>query len=311
MNGRLAPKTTGDPGQPIFRCRGLRHAFGDKEVLRGIDLEIEPGECFGLLGPNGAGKTTLTRIASGVLRLQAGEIQVRGRTMTRTERQSCKELIGVVPQGNTIDTGLTVEALLTVHAGYYRITRSTARTRAVELLARVGLDTRNADLADRLSGGQQRRLLLARALVSDPAFLIMDEPTAALDPGSRLQVWDVILGAKADGRGMLLTTHSMEEAERLCDRIGLIFEGRLVACGTPANLLKEHLSPYVLDVNGVTPPDDGDFVVTPGGFRSFHDSEASLDAAVARVATVGSEVSYQRRPPTLEDLFLKLTGSQL
>ena len=224
------------PAGPAVVARGLVKRYGDVEAVRGIDFEVVPGECFGFLGPNGAGKTSTMKAIYGLAHVDGGELRVLGLD-ARTERRAIKARIGVVPQEQNLDGDLTVRENLVVQAGYHGIS---ADGRVDELLAAALLESRADDRPQELSGGMKRRLLIARALVNDPELVVLDEPTTGLDPRARLSVWAQLERLKAAGVTLIVTTHYMEEAERICDRLVIMDGGRIAAEGTPAELRARH-----------------------------------------------------------------------
>jgi ABC-2 type transport system ATP-binding protein len=215
---------------PAVHIRGLRHRYGDAEVLGGLDLDVRAGEVYALLGPNGAGKTTTVEILAGFVAATAGEVRVLG-TDPAAAPVAWRDRIGIVLQESESDPGLTVEQALELYAGYHSHPRDVGET-----LALVGLAEQSGRPATTLSGGQRRRLDLALAVIGEPTLLFLDEPTTGFDPAARRVAWDVIDGLRDQGKTILLTTHQMEEAERLADRIGVIVAGRLVAEGPPDTL---------------------------------------------------------------------------
>ena len=217
-------------GEPVISIRGLRMRYGEVEAVRGIDLEVERGEVFAFLGPNGAGKTTTVEILEGYRRRTAGEVTVLGEDPQRAGRR-WRERIGIVLQSSRPDPYLTVRESLSLFAGYYRSPRPVE-----EVIELVGLQDKADERARRLSGGQQRRLDVGLALIGDPELLFLDEPTTGFDPTARRQAWDLIAGLRDLGKTVFLTTHYMDEAQRLADRVTIIAGGRIVARGTPADL---------------------------------------------------------------------------
>ena len=216
--------------QPVISVSGLRKDYGEVEALRGVDLEVRAGEVFALLGPNGAGKTTTVEILEGYRERSGGEVEVLGEDPERAGR-AWRERIGIVLQSCRLDPYLTVRESLELFAGYYRSPRPVD-----EVIALVGLDGKAEERTGRLSGGQQRRLDVGMALVGDPELLFLDEPTTGFDPSARRQAWEAIEGLRALGKTILLTTHYMDEAQRLADRLAIIADGRVVAGGTPEEL---------------------------------------------------------------------------
>ncbi|MBO0768748.1 MAG: ABC transporter ATP-binding protein [Solirubrobacterales bacterium] len=216
--------------EPVIELRGLRKSYGDHEAVRGIDLTIERGEIFAFLGPNGAGKTTTVEILEGFREASGGTVSVLGRNPWNAGAR-WRERIGIVLQESSAEGGLTVHECLTLYAGYYRHPRSVKET-----LALVGLEDQADQRANKLSGGQQRRLDVALALIGDGELIFLDEPTTGFDPSARRASWDVIAGLRDLGKTVFLTTHYMEEAERLADRIAVIADGQIVAHGTPETL---------------------------------------------------------------------------
>ena len=223
-------------------ARGLRKTYGARVAVDGIDLTVRRGECFGFLGPNGAGKTTTMRMLSCLSTRDAGDLAVLGMDPD-TDARALKARLGVVPQEVNLDLELTVLENMLVYARYFGIRRADATPRARDLLAFVGLLEREDDTVDRLSGGMQRRLQIARALVNDPEMILLDEPTTGLDPQARRLVWDRLGELRDRGTSVVITTHYMDEAERLCDRLVLIDHGRVIRQGTPRALVDAEVGP--------------------------------------------------------------------
>jgi lipooligosaccharide transport system ATP-binding protein len=217
---------------PAVEARGLVKRYGDLTAVRSIDFEVRPGECFGFLGPNGAGKTSTMKAIYGLARVDGGELRVLGLD-ARTERREIKARIGVVPQEQNLDGELTVRENLEMQATYHGIR---VDGRLDELLRSALLDKRADAKPQELSGGMKRRLLIARALVNDPELVVLDEPTTGLDPQARLAVWGLLEEMKARGVTLIVTTHYMEEADRICDRLVIMDNGEIVAGGSPAEL---------------------------------------------------------------------------
>src|SRR5690349_21485018 len=226
---------------PALSVRGLRKAYKDVVAVDGLDLEVRPGECFGLLGPNGAGKTTTVEICEGLTAADGGEAVVLGRRWGRDDRQ-LRELLGISLQETQFSEKLTVLETVTLFRSFYQKGPSPA-----DVIGMVQLQEKSPARVGQLSGGQKQRLALACALVGDPRLLFLDEPTTGLDPQSRRQLWDLIEGFKSDGRSILLTTHYMEEAERLCDRVAIVDHGRTIALGSPGELVSQLRAEHVLE----------------------------------------------------------------
>jgi lipooligosaccharide transport system ATP-binding protein len=300
--------------QPIIEVQHLFKRFQDVTAVDGISFTVGQGEFFGLLGPNGAGKTTTIRMLYGFSPPSRGIIRVFGMEISSDWRK-IKARIGVCQQDNTLDPDLTVEQNLRVFAGYFSIPSREARTRAGELLEFFALSNRrNAKVMD-LSGGMIRRLILARSLINRPELLILDEPTTGLDPQSRHQVWDRLEKLKASGLSVVLTTHYMEEASQLCDRLVIVDHGKILVEGSPAELILKHAGRSVIEVGGPdqalrdylkahqVPHDDlGPRIIlyTPDGHE--------LSSAV-RENFCHEQCTF--RNGTLEDVFLRLTGREL
>src|ERR671916_1995963 len=227
-------------------ARDLKKSYDGFEAVKGVDFEVHPGECFGFLGPNGAGKTTTMKMVYGAVIPTDGELDVAGLDIRRSERE-IKRRIGVVPQENNLDDELKVRENLLVYGRYYDLPRKLALQRAEELLEFVELTERAESQVDTLSGGMKRRLLIARALINDPEIVVLDEPTTGLDPQARHLVWDRLRALAVEGKTLLLTTHYMEEASRLCDRLVIMEGGIIIAEGSPQELVEKYVSPQVLE----------------------------------------------------------------
>jgi len=299
----------------MLSFRRVHKSYGGNEVVQGIDLELEPGECYGLLGPNGAGKTTTLRLALGLTDPDAGEIRLLGEPIPRRAREARLRL-GVVPQVDNLDPDFTVAENLLVYGRYFGIKHAKIQARIPRLLEFAGLESRAESRIQALSGGMKRRLSLARALVNDPDLIFLDEPTTGLDPQARHLIWQRLKQLVAQGKTILLTTHFMDEAERLCDRLGVMDRGRLVCTGTPAELISEHVEPQVLEVYGDGARgwgrSDGERLCQ----RCEHAGETvfcyTRDVEPALATLEGREdVRYLHRRANLEDVFLKLTGRDL
>jgi lipooligosaccharide transport system ATP-binding protein len=304
---------------PAVRAHELEKSYGDRVAVAGIDFEVEPGTCFGFLGPNGAGKTTTMKMVYGLATVDGGELHVLGMDATRRRRE-IKSRLGVVPQETNLDADLTVRENLLQQARYFGIDSETAESRADELLEFALLADRGGDRIHALSGGMKRRLLVSRALMGDPDLVVLDEPTTGLDPQARLAVWRALDRLRRRGVTLLLTTHYMEEAERLCDRLVIMDEGRIVAAGRPPELVRHHVGREVLELRLDEGCDADGLVASLNGRIQGHDlSERTLmlyaDDAEAVLAELDHDVfpteSAVVRRATLEDVFLRLTGRSL
>ncbi|HET7031918.1 MAG TPA: ATP-binding cassette domain-containing protein [Casimicrobiaceae bacterium] len=299
----------------MLAVSGLRKFYGNNEVVRGLSFEIRRGECFGLLGPNGAGKTTTLRCCLGLIDPDFGTIEMVGEPVPRAARVA-RIRVGVVPQQDNLDPDFTVTENLQVYGRYFGIDRATLSARIPELLEFAGLAGRGDAALRTLSGGMKRRLTLARALVNDPELLILDEPTTGLDPQARHLIWDGLRQLLTQGKTILLTTHFMDEAERLATRLAVIDRGMLIVSDSPRALIATHVEPEVIEVYGDDARTWAEGVgralskrVEVAGETAFcyaTDPQPLLDAlAHAR------GVRYLHRPANLEDLFIKLTGREL
>jgi ABC-2 type transport system ATP-binding protein len=303
---------------PSLLVRGLRKRYADVVAVDGLDLEIRAGECFGLLGPNGAGKTTTIEICEGLTEPDEGEVLVLGRRWGEHDRE-LRELLGISLQETQFSEKLTVEETVRLFRSFYHRGPSVD-----QVIATVQLQEKRAGRVGQLSGGQRQRLALACALVGDPALLFLDEPTTGLDPQSRRQLWELIERFKADGRAILLTTHYMEEAERLCDRVAIVDHGRVIALGTPrelvASLSAEHVvefaaAPGVAVLEEALRRVDGvEAAVRRDGTYRIRVAELhrAVPALLAELHRQGVQLTELRtHSATLEDVFVELTGRRL
>lgn len=299
-------------------ARGLKKSYGAFEAVKGVDFAVYEGECFGFLGPNGAGKTSTMKMIYNAAIPSGGELSVVGLDILREARR-VKMRIGVVPQENNPDEDLTVRENLVVYGRYFGLGRKAISRRADELLEFVQLTEKANDRVEQLSGGMKRRLLIARSLMNDPDLVVLDEPTTGLDPQARHLVWEKLRELKARGKTLILSTHYMDEAAQLCDRLVIMEGGRIISEGSPRTLIEENVSPEVVE-----------FRAAPGGLERLArvleeaaDSvERTADALYAyttdperlmdRVRGSGVETgeTLQRRSG-LEDVFLNLTGRGL
>ncbi|MFA6317303.1 MAG: ABC transporter ATP-binding protein [Elusimicrobiota bacterium] len=223
----------------VVEARGVLKNYGEFRAVAGIDFHILKGECFGLLGPNGAGKTTTVRMLCCVLPLSGGNMSVFGMDSWEHPRR-IKARLGVCPQENNLDPDFGVRQNLIVYSRYYDIPKAEAARRADELIRRFHVEDKAGTCVDDLSGGLRRRVMVARCLINEPDLVVLDEPTAGLDPQSKHQIWGEVKAMKAAGRTVLLTTHNMEEAELLCDRLIIVDLGRIIEAGTPAEIVAKH-----------------------------------------------------------------------
>src|SRR5260221_7605822 len=234
---------------PLLEVSELRKRYGDVEVLRSVSLSLDAGECHGLLGPNGAGKTTTLRLCLGLTDPDAGRISLLGFSVPKAAREA-RIRLGVVPQIDNLDPDFTVFENLLVYGRYFGEPDATIRSRIPDLLDFAGLTARAKSKIQTLSGGMKRRLSLARALINDPDLLFLDEPTTGLDPQARPMIWDRLKQLVNQGKTILLTTHFMDEAERLCNQLSIMDHGRIISSGTPRELISRHIEPEVLEVYG-------------------------------------------------------------
>jgi lipooligosaccharide transport system ATP-binding protein len=299
----------------MLKVRGLTKKYGGTEVVCGLDLDVRRGECFGLLGPNGAGKTTTLRLLLGLIEPDGGSIELAGLAVPQFAREA-RMKIGVVPQLDNLDPDFSVRENLLAYGRYFGMSKAAVAARVPELLDFAGLASKADAQIAQLSGGMKRRLTLARALVHDPDILFLDEPTTGLDPQARHLIWQGLRRLIAAGKTIVLTTHFMDEAERLADRLVILDHGRIVTEGAPRALIESHIEPAVVEVYGE-------------GLADW--TRAHATAVCTRFETVGETLfcythnadpviavlqhtpalRYIHRPSNLEDVFLKLTGRDL
>ena len=298
----------------IVMCKGLRKVYGDLEAVSGLDLDIPRGSCFGLLGPNGAGKTTTLRMLLGQSPRTSGVLSVFGKDIESNLRE-IRQRTGIVPQADNLDPDFTVSENLRIYGLYFRIMSSVLEQRIPKLLRLVELDHRAKDRISTLSGGMKRRLILARALINDPDLLVFDEPTTGLDPQARHMIWSQIHRLKRDGKTILLTTHYMEEAERLCDEIVIIDHGKLLTQGAPKDLIGIHCQKEVLEIRGVLPDRlFKELAYHRSRFERAGDTYylySNDTTELLQTAAALPELACLHRQSSLEDVFLRLTGREL
>jgi len=299
----------------VLEARGIRKSYGGREVVAGLDVVLGRGECYGLLGPNGAGKTTTLRMLLGLTHPDAGTIDLLGHPVPQAAREG-RIRVGVVPQVDNLDPDFTVRENLVVYGRYFGLRERDMEARIPKLLEFATLEARATSRIQELSGGMKRRLVLARALVNDPELIFLDEPTTGLDPQARHQMWERLRLLLRQGKTILLTTHFMDEAERLCDRLMIIDHGRSLAEGTPAALIAAHIEPEVVEVYG----EGVEAWFAAHGQRLSERAEVHGETAFCYLRDPAPVVENLRgfphlrflhRRANLEDLFLKLTGREM
>ncbi len=304
--------------EPLIEARSLTKKYGDFVAVDAIDFQVAKGESFGLLGPNGAGKSTTMRIIAATARRSSGEIKILGRDPEEHGPQ-VRAHLGVVPQQDNLDTELTVSENLYIYGRYFGLSKSFVNRKVTELLAFAQLEEKKDVKVEALSGGMKRRLTIARALVSEPDILMLDEPTTGLDPQARHILWDRLFRLKEDGVTLIITTHFMDEAEQLCDRLVVMDKGRIMAEGSPAQLIKEYSTREVLEVRFGS---DRNQEVAPL-LRTMCERMEELPDRILMYVEDGEalleEITSRKMHPTtslvrrssLEDVFLRLTGRSL
>jgi ABC-2 type transport system ATP-binding protein len=301
---------------PVIRCRNLVKDYGAVRAVNGLDLEVNAGECFGLLGPNGAGKTTTVEILEGLLPATSGEVEILGRTW-QSDGDYLRQRLGISLQETNLADKLTVEETLCLFRSFYA-----GGPDVQDLLELVSLTDKRRTWYTKLSGGQKQRLAVACALVGDPEILFLDEPTTGLDPQSRRQLWGLIEMFKSEGRTVLLTTHYMDEAQRLCDRVAIVDKGKVIALGTPRELIQSLGGTEVVEFTCDGPVEEKHVSALPG-VHAIKCREAGLSLTVeqlhktlplllAHVQQTGRTLTaLSTHHATLEDVFVNLTGRQL
>ncbi|CUR58743.1 ABC-type multidrug transport system, ATPase component; nodI-like [metagenome] len=307
--------------QSMISARGLRKSFGDFEAVKGIDVDVRKGEAFGFLGPNGAGKSSTMRMIASVSPVTSGELRILGMDPA-TDGPAIRSRLGVCPQEDTLDNELNVHDNLYVYGRYFGIDKATVRERADELLEFVQLSDKRKAKVDDLSGGMKRRLTIARSLVNRPDLLLLDEPTTGLDPQARHVLWDQLFRLKQAGVTLVITTHYMDEAEQLCDRLVVMDKGVIAAEGSPRELIEEHSTREVAELRfGIAEEgnvheqiagkveDLGRLEILPDRILVY---SPDGEEVIAKVHERGLEpIAVLVRRSTLEDVFLKLTGRTL
>ena len=305
----------------MISARGLRKTFGEFEAVRGIDVDVRRGEAFGFLGPNGAGKSSTMRMIATVSPVSGGELRILGMDPA-THGPAIRSRLGVCPQEDTLDNELNVFDNLYVYGRYFGIDKATVRERAEELLEFVQLSDKRAAKVEDLSGGMKRRLTIARSLVNRPELLLLDEPTTGLDPQARHVLWDQLFRLKQAGVTLVITTHYMDEAEQLCDRLVVMDKGVIAAEGSPRQLIEEHATREVAELRFGLADDGNVHEQVAGKIEDLGRLEVLPDRilvyspdgeeVIAKVHERGLEpIAVLVRRSTLEDVFLKLTGRTL
>jgi len=309
---------TADPQKPIVVTRSLSKTFGERKAVDELDLTVEAGICYGLLGPNGAGKTTTLRMIYGVTRPSSGSVHVFGLDISN-HRREVRARLGVTLQDNVLVDALTPVENLKVFGRYHLIGEPELSRRAEQMIEFLSLGSHRDVAVRHLSGGFQRRLAIAMSLMNRPELLVLDEPTTGLDPAVRLALWSRVRELRTGGTTILLTTHYMDEAERLCDRVGIVSAGRLIAEGSPRELIERTLANETLEIDCRADEEAGllDGIAVPrhrlraGGRLIFHLDDAAALAERVRIREAGQRRLLVVRPTTLEDVFLALTGASL
>lgn len=300
---------------PMLKVEALRKSYAEVEAVRDISFEVAGGQCLGLLGPNGAGKTTTLRCCLGLTRPDSGMVRLLNMPMPDQAR-AARMRVGVVPQFDNLDVLFTVSENLIVFGSYFGLSSQQCQARVEQLLDFAGLADKAHASIDSLSGGMKRRLMLARAMINDPQILFLDEPTTGLDPQARHLVWDRLNGLLSQGRTIVLTSHFMDEVQRLCDRVAIVDRGMLVSIDAPDTLIEREIEPVVIEVFG----ENLRRWFSAHGQRLASRSELTGDTAfcycadpepLLKTLTHESGLRVLRRAANLEDVFLKLTGRDL
>ena len=302
----------------LVSARNLTKKFGDFTAVDSIDFDVQPGEAFGFLGPNGAGKSSTMKMIGAVSPVTSGELTVLGMD-PGSDGPSIRARLGVVPQDDNLDQELTVEENLMIYGRYFDLPRREISRRIDDLLEFSQLTDRRGDRVEPLSGGMKRRLTIARGLINQPDLMLLDEPTTGLDPQARQVLWDRLYTLKQEGVTLIITTHYMDEAEQLCDRLVIMDHGRIVAEGSPSGLIEEHSTREVLELRfpaGSTPPGEGLFdgiakrIETLRNRIVLYTDDADATSSIVSERGISPESMLVRRS-SLEDVFLTLTGRSL
>lgn len=300
--------------EPFLRVTNLFKSYDGAPAVRDLSFSVQPGETYGLLGPNGAGKSTTISCLYGLVRPDSGRAELQGLDVQQHPRR-IKALAGIVPQDDCLDPDVSTEENLWIYGMYFGIDRATVRRRTDEILQFVELVDHRKKKVPELSGGMKRRLLIARALINEPKFLILDEPTTGLDPQARHLVWSRLRELKRRGVSMLLTTHYMEEAQMLCDRLTILDHGRMVVESTPVQLIEQHVGPSVVELREQEiPPDIRSMLHDGVEHHRFEDTEYFFPRdQTPRILGILSQkgIRFTHRSANLEDVFLKIVGRGL
>lgn len=288
----------------------LHKKYGNVEALRGITVSIMKGECVGLLGPNGAGKTTFVKSLLGMVKIDKGTIKIMGKDITK-HLKDIKRLIGVVPQEDSLDRDLNVIENIITYGMLFKVSSSVLKERANMLLGEFGVMDKKNEIVEHLSGGMKRKIMLARALINNPELLILDEPTVGLDPEMRKNIWDKISYLKDQGKTILLTTHYLDEAQSLCDRILIIDSGKIVEEGTPESLISKHLPEYAVEIYPKIELPDELSKEKKIEFKNYIIVFSDNPMQIKNILKHHKVRKTKVRPTNLEDLFLFLTGKKL
>jgi lipooligosaccharide transport system ATP-binding protein len=291
-----------------IRLRGVVKRFGSLTAVDGLDLDVPYGTCIGLLGPNGAGKSTTMKALTAQVIADEGEIEILGHQVPQDSKQA-RAAMGVVPQLDNLDVSLTVEQNLLVFAHLYRVPASRRKDAIEETLEIANLTARRDSKVDELSGGMRRRLLIARSLLHQPQLLLLDEPTVGLDPQVRQELWALIDRLRSEGVSILMSTHYIEEAERLCDQVTIMSHGKAVATGPPRALIAEHAGPEAIEVYGS--PSRLIEIEGEARTRGWRTRRTGTSISILQANGAADELDGERRVTNLEDVFVLLTGEEI